>query len=792
MSWMRNAPGVAGTWAVLLALAGGAWVTPARAGSLVFDSRADWQQWTFPRGTLQLTEEGSVFPQYYRKNINACLDATEFTIVDKTGQEHVGGLRGAGSNAHLAGRIIDGDVTTSWGPRRSDDPEKWYVEIDLGRLVTATKIILRFAEDADPFEEFKVFTSDGTPAFVSAAVAEAPDYRTAASVTKPNREMVLEYPLRDGYNIDVRHRSVRYLYVLMTAWRDPAATPRLAELEVISLGDNIVSATLERGGDIKGYSAGGVVAPLIDGDGSTFWESTRWSVFPEAHWYFHLDLGARFWLDTIVLIAYPPSIIASNVTAPIHHRLEVSDGVPLPGIAEAWEAKGPYLWTLVDHVTQNPPPGSERPLYVLDTEFSPRQVRRVFYDHLTPKGIGAGRIRVREVQAYGQGFVPSAALRSEFVDLGRPLSLASVQWEADMPPGTSVEIRTRTGNGIVEEVLYHTADGQEVRDKNKSGTSQDEYDKLPPFLRGEVDTLIKADETWSGWSQVYEQSGDPFLSPSPRRYLQTEAVLGSSVPEAAASLDRIELSYFDPLARSVVGEISPPEIEAPAVPQEFSLYILPTFEPRSRGFDEVLIRTPSQAEVLGVVVGGVSVEPDSIYTSSDSLWIHLPLVRRQANPLVEVQFRCTVYLNGTPFDTFLGLSSQPEARQRVDGGEAYDGVDSQRIVVGVPVEHKLLDWSDSPPALFTPNGDGLNDELVFDFVVYKINAARPLGVRVYGLQGTLVRELRELGSSGRHRLAWDGRDEADQQVPPGLYVGQVFVDGAEADAVLNRVIAVVY
>ncbi|MFA6110782.1 MAG: discoidin domain-containing protein, partial [Candidatus Latescibacterota bacterium] len=336
----------------------GADTGPVAGGSLVVDAKADWAGWTYAAGTLELTEDGQVRPRFYRKNINACLDAAAFSWVDKQQRTHVGGVRNAGSDVAAAARIIDGDLSTSWGPQRADGPGTWWVEIDLGRMVTATSLILRFAEEADPFEEFKVYTSDGTPAFVSAAVGDAPDYQTVASVTKPNQERILEYPLRDAYNSDVQHRSVRYVYLEMTAWRDPEANPRLAELEVMALGDNIVSGTLARGGDITAYSAGGIAAELIDGDGTSFWESSRWQTFPEAHWYFHVNLGARFWVDRIVLVCYPPGILGNDVTPPIHHRLEVSDGVPQPGMAEAWEAKGPYVWSTVDQVSQNPPPGT--------------------------------------------------------------------------------------------------------------------------------------------------------------------------------------------------------------------------------------------------------------------------------------------------------------------------------------------------------------------------------------------------------------------------------------------------
>jgi hypothetical protein len=151
-----------------------------------------------------------------------------------------------------------------------------------------------------------------------------------------------------------------------------------------------------------------------------------------------------------------------------------------------------------------------------------------------------------------------------------------------------------------------------------------------------------------------------------------------------------------------------------------------------------------------------------------------------------------VFLNGTPFDAFLGHSSEP-GMQRVDVGDASEEMDSQRIVVGVPVEKKLLEWASIPSPVITPNDDGHNDEIVFSFTVLKINVPRPLRVLIRDLNRRTIREFREEPiSSGTYEVAWDGRDDGGARVLPGLYLGQVCVDGAEDEAVLNRMIAVVY
>ena len=780
----RRAAGVACTLCVAAA--------PAGADTWTCTTAADWSTWSFAPGTAEISSAGLVRPRYYRKNINACLDAPSFSWVDKQQQRRTGGIKSGGSNAGSADRAIDGDPATSWGPSRGDPPESWWLEVDLGRLVTATKVVVQFAADADPFEEFTIYASDGTPAFASASVTDAPDYQVVASVTKANREHRLEFELRDAYNSDVPHRSVRSVHVQLTAWRDPQTRPRLAELEVIALGDNVVLGARERGGDVAAYSAGGVAANAIDGDGVTFWDSSRWYTFPEAHWYLHLDLGARFWIDTIVLITYPPGILGVSVTPPVHHTIEVSEGTPQPGMAQAWAAKGPYVWTEVDRVAQNPPAGADRPLYVLTTAFAPRKVARIFYDHLTPQNVSAGNIRVRELQAYGEGYIPKAALQSELIDLGAVSAISRLEWAADTPPETGVEIRTRTGDTIIEETKYFTADGQEVRDRNNSGSARDEYEGLPPFRRGAIQRQVKAGAGWSSWSRPYVERSGSFLSPSPRRYVQIEAALATDAVDAAATLDRIQLSFFRPLARSVVGEIAPVEVAAAGEEAVFTYYLRPTFTADNRGFDELLVLTPSPAQLLAVRVAGQPIVPDSVRVTPDSLWVRLPVRQQQGSPLLEVQFRCAVLLNGTPLEAFVGLAADPGALQRVDAGDAWDGVDSQSIVVGTPIESALLEWTGPATVVCTPNADGHNDACSFEFLIHKINVPCPLGVRVFDLRGRPVWERGQMGAGGRYRLTWDARDAAGELVPPGLYLARVWLESAQQHAVVHRVVSVAY
>ena len=75
----------------------------------------------------------------------------------------------------------------------------------------------------------------------------------------------------------------------------------------------------------------------------------------------------------------------------------------------------------------------------------------------------------------------------------------------------------------------------------------------------------------------------------------------------------------------------------------------------------------------------------------------------------------------------------------------------------------------------------------------------PAEVEVYDLSGRRVRKLVEerAVSTGARSLAWDGRDEAAEVVPPGIYFARLRVatevDGAGIDnAEVLRTVSVAY
>ena len=69
---------------------------------------------------------------------------------------------------------------------------------------------------------------------------------------------------------------------------------------------------------------------------------------------------------------------------------------------------------------------------------------------------------------------------------------------------------------------------------------------------------------------------------------------------------------------------------------------------------------------------------------------------------------------------------------------------------------------------------------------------RPLHLRVYDLSGRLLRMVEQEGKAGQQRLAWDGRDDRDRVVPPGVYIMEIGLEGDAGAKSTRRLVSVAY
>jgi flagellar hook assembly protein FlgD len=71
------------------------------------------------------------------------------------------------------------------------------------------------------------------------------------------------------------------------------------------------------------------------------------------------------------------------------------------------------------------------------------------------------------------------------------------------------------------------------------------------------------------------------------------------------------------------------------------------------------------------------------------------------------------------------------------------------------------------PNPFSPDGDGFEDEVTFQYTLPKMTE---LTIKVYDIKGRLVKTLMENEPQVTGEKIWDGRDEKNRMVRVGIYI----------------------
>ena len=815
-------------WVVACALlfAASAWPQGYRLeAERVAVDESDWAAWEVAAGTVQLGSEG-VRPHRVREQINAALDAPNFVY----GDDVQGGVRAAGVNWAATAHIIDGQEDTFWEPDGDAPLRDWWVEIDLGRLVWARKIVVKFAPESmgDPFLQFKVLTSNGLPAFSQSQAIRFALAGRSEGLNKTQR--VFEFELKPSQEADTGFVGdlFQFIQIVATAsargqghevsaarWaslpeeergdvlyflRESSGVlrpidqaqhvalsaeragpiqyyrrerPRLAEVEVWTEGDNISLGALARGGIIGGTSSTGTERLAVDGDYKTVWTeqvgvSGGEHIDVEFDRELLFDLGTWFWISRAV-IGFDRENIAHGFTGAFpNYAINLSNGQRNPDGSLAYIA-------LATRETADLEPGRFSGLFphifYQDNAFPLTRARYFKMDYrilIVPNWANSG---IRELQLYGRGFLPQVTLQSAPMELGRnPRILSSIHWAADAPPGTQVQFRTRTGNQLDKQIHYFTTAGKEVTEAR--------YRKLLSFQRGDSTVSVVPGADWSSWSPFYAATDAPITSPSPRRYAIVEATLRSDSPGQGALLRRMHIALDWPLASQVLGAVQPQQTQQRGERTTFTLSLEPQFQAGNRGFDQVLVVLPEGAavELEQVRVDAERTQVTRVETGADSLWVRLPAPATEGTESVALQFSGVLYLASNAFTVQVGLGQGDErVWQRVDADAG------RSLQVLTPFSGGLLGEVAVSSNPFTPNGDGINDVVELTFPVFAVQGAKELVLAVYALDGQRVRQMAPVvaHAAGMQRVTWDGRDDRGRLAPPGLYLCRV---GVEVDA----------
>ena len=161
--------------------------------------------------------------------------------------------------------------------------------------------------------------------------------------------------------------------------------------------------------------------------------------------------------------------------------------------------------------------------------------------------------------------------------------------------------------------------------------------------------------------------------------------------------------------------------------------------------------------------------------------------------LVELRFKTAVFFQSTRFEGFLISGEGPDAvRQRIDPGNANDEIASDGNVVGIPVSARLLANVEFSSRILTPNNDGINDRLSCSIDLINVLDPRPMILRIYDLSGAVVFEDTISLTAGHYTFVWDGRGVSTQLVAPGIYVGEIVVEGDAENQYMRQIVSVAY
>jgi len=499
--------------------------------------------------------------------------------------------------------------------------------------------------------------------------------------------------------------------------------------------------------------------------------------------------GIRVVLDFFVAVGvqrvrfYPRNTVTPNAATPFH--ADFMRGYELWINPARLSLASPDI--LIERNTENEDP-------IVDIAVPPQYVRTLML-----KSLVNVPFEIDEIEVYGTGFLQSGQYLTDLIDLGERATIGPIRWVENSIEDvefSELDVRIRTGRDDTPLLYRRLLPNDGFGPRGVEEVSPVEYFRLGRVDRAPFGTDV---DNWSPYFPI--ANGQLITAPSPRRYVQFQIHFSGGLFQTR-ELDRLEFDYITPpIADELVAEVFPRLASAEeSATFRYAVRLRRDEESDIRGFDRLEVDTNvGITDIREIKLNGVETSFDVEFIREDAFAIRFPRITEN-DALLELTFDLPIFRFGTTFSGRAYDTRAPSVPQALVAGHAIDfgpgDVDElSGLAVSIPKPQigKLVGEIAIKSRVFTPNGDGVNDQFVVFFNILQLTRDAPVHFEIYDLAGrrlhTIFTAKRGIGPVTE---TWDGKLADGGMLLPGTYVWVLRVKADAFNEVHSGTMAVAY